>query len=83
MPGTEKRTGLTSVQRRASGYIVAVQEGTFRLMTDVGEVLLLTLAAGAGCGRDLQELCYSGARVMVDFECEPNRMSGVARAVRY
>jgi hypothetical protein len=60
---------------------MAVQPGGFRLMTDAGEVLLLNLAAGAQVARDLGELCYSGIRVMVDYDCGPNVGCGVAHTV--
>lgn len=79
-------TGYSSDQaqghhRRATGYVMAVQPGSFRLMTDAGEVLLLNLASGAQVARDLSELCYAGIRVMVDYDCGPTIGCGVARAV--
>ena len=67
----------------AAGRIGVVQEGRFRLLTDGGQGLLLTLGYDASIGdAELHELHASNARVVVDYEGEPNLASGVARRVR-
>jgi formate dehydrogenase major subunit len=68
--------------RRASGQVRAVQEQRFRLITDDGRGLLLTLAHDAGIdGPALARCAREGARVTVQYEGEPNLDSGVAHAV--
>jgi hypothetical protein len=65
------------------GRIIAVQEQRFRLLTDEGQVYLLTLARNAPLdGATLSSLHERQARVTVDFTGEPNLVGGVARNVR-
>ena len=68
----------------AEGYITVVQEQRFRLVTDDGRGLLLTLARNARVdGHTLQELHNSRTHVRVEYEGEPNMASGVALAIKY
>ena len=65
------------------GHIIAVQELRFRLLTEQGQVYLLTLAPNAPLdGAALRRLQRQAARVTVDFQGEPNMRGGVARDVR-
>jgi hypothetical protein len=67
----------------ASGHITVVQEERFRLLTDGGQGLLLTLAHGAGAdAADLARYLAEHAHVTVEYRGEPNLASGVALAVR-
>ncbi len=70
-------------QQTATGYIIAVQEERFRLMTDSGDTLLLTLPNLARVSvPDLQRWHMDAARVRVAFEGSPNLVSGVARSIQ-
>jgi hypothetical protein len=67
----------------ATGYIILVQEQRFRLVTDAGRGLLLTLARDAGSSAgDLRRWHQTNTRVRVSYEGEPNLESGVTRLVR-
>ncbi len=73
-----------SRSRRATarGVITVVQEGRFRLVTERGEGLLLTLAHDAPQdARDLCRLQAERALVNVEYSGEPNLESGVAHRV--
>jgi hypothetical protein len=67
---------------QATGHITVVQEQRFRLMTDEGAGLLLTLSHKARASQ--ANLCHyqaTNVRVRVTYEGEPNMTSGIARAV--
>ena len=67
----------------AEGYITVVQEQRFRMVTDDGRGLLLTLARDARVDGDtLQNLHKNKTRVRVEYEGEPNMASGVAHAIK-
>jgi hypothetical protein len=81
MTNALERAIMTTHQ--AEGWIDIVEEERFRLITDTGQGLLLTLAKGAPLeGRGLQDLHRANAHVRVEYEGEPNLESGVARDVR-
>lgn len=73
MPAKEIKT--------ANGYIVAIQEERFRLMTDEGQALLLTLGRFAGRTSDLHRWHTARQHVRVEYSGEPNLESGVARSI--
>jgi hypothetical protein len=67
---------------QATGHISVVQEERFRLITDDGAGLLLTLSRKANASPD--DLCkfhQANTRVRVEYEGEPNMPSGIARRV--
>jgi hypothetical protein len=65
------------------GIITVVQEGRFRLASEDGRSLLLTLAAAAPHEpQDVQALQAEGVRVGVVHEDAPGRASGVAHEIR-
>jgi hypothetical protein len=67
----------------ARGRISAVQEGRFRLLTDGGQGLLLTLGHDASIDdAELEALHAGDAHVVVEYDGEPNLASGVARRIR-
>ena len=67
---------------RIEGQILALQEARFRLLTDSGQVYLLTLAHGAPLDASaLEDFVEQGTHVAVDFSGEPNLVGGVAHAV--
>ncbi len=67
----------------AQGYITVVQEQRFRLVTDSGQGLLLTLAHDASLdSSDLQRFHDADLHVLVEYEGESNLESGVARSVK-
>ncbi len=69
--------------RQASGHIIVVQEERFRLLTDTGQGLLLTLAHDAPLeGSDLCRLRDTNTHVLVEYAGEPNVSSGVAHSIR-
>ena len=69
--------------RWARGHITLVQEQRFRLVTDTGQGLLLTLSHKASLGaEDLQRLHRNHTPVMVFYDGPPDLASGVAREVR-
>ncbi len=72
---------MSQPMHRAHGTIVAVQEDRFRLVTEAGETLLLTLARGGRTSR-LVRWQAAGLRVNVAFSGEPNLVSGIAHSVR-
>ncbi len=66
----------------AKGRITIVQEERFRLATESGQVLLLTLGHGARISQtDLILLRDSGALVSVTYTGEPNTAWATAQAV--
>lgn len=66
----------------ASGTIAVVQEQRFRLITDEGQGLLLTLSHKARANpNDLWRYHREAAYVLVDYTGEPNMETGVATAV--
>ena len=70
-------------KRLATGRIVVVQEQRFRLRSDAGSWLLLTLAHDAPLdAADLCRLRDAGARGEVEYGGEPGLAAGVARGVR-
>jgi hypothetical protein len=67
----------------AQGYITVVQEQRFRLITDTGQGLLLTLAYDAPLDSDdLQNIHKANMHVIVEYEGEPNRETGVAHSLK-
>ncbi len=69
--------------RTMTGYITSVQEERFRLLTDDGRGLLLTLHHNCPLSnRDLRRLEQANARIMVEFDGEPGLASAVAYCVR-
>ncbi len=65
------------------GRITVVQEDRFRLGTDEGRSLLLTLSHRANvAGDDLRDLARARRRVIVEYDGDPGLSSGVARSVR-
>ncbi len=72
---------MSVAQKTVTGRILLVQEGRFRLIAD-GRGFLLTLAHDANI--EASELCRlheENARVVVEYEGEPNLESGIARRV--
>ncbi len=66
----------------AQGTIAVVQEQRFRLVTDAGQGLLLTLAYDAPLDEsDLHRFHDTGMHVVVEYEGEPNLASGVAHSI--
>ena len=66
----------------ATGYITVVQEQRFRLVTDAGQGLLLTLAHDAPLdSNNLQHLHESETHVDVEYEGNPNLQTGVAHII--
>jgi hypothetical protein len=62
-----------------TGRIIAFQEDRFRLLTDSGQVYLLTLGRHANLnGHSLSKLQRQRTRVAVHFNGEPNLAGGVA-----
>jgi len=67
----------------ASGYITVVQEQRFRLMTDDGQGLLLTLARDADVdAAELRRFHEAHTHVLVTYGGTPNLETGAAHAVR-
>ncbi len=67
----------------ARGTIAVVQEERFRLITDSGQGLLLTLAYDAPLdGQDLRRLHEANLHVVVEYEGKPNLDSGVAHSIK-
>jgi len=67
----------------AQGTIAVVQEQRFRLITDTGQGLLLTLAHDAPLeSSDLRHMHDANMHVIVEYEGEPNMDSGVARSIK-
>ncbi len=67
----------------AQGTIAVVQEERFRLITDTGQGLLLTLAHDAPLDdKDLRELHKANRHVVVEYEGKPNLDSGVAHSIK-
>jgi hypothetical protein len=65
------------------GTISIVQEERFRLVTDGGQGLLLTLAENASQDeRDLRRFHRQGTHVEVEYIGEPNLDSGVAYQIK-
>ncbi len=65
----------------ATGVIQAVQEQRFRLMTDMGQSLLLTLHNLASIPGGLGDLLKAQAQIRVEYDGSPNLTSGVARKI--
>ncbi len=67
----------------AQGTIAVVQEERFRLITDTGQGLLLTLAHDAPLeDEDLQRFHKANQHVIVEYEGKPNLASGVAHSIK-
>jgi hypothetical protein len=72
-----------SLRQVSRGHIVLVQEGRFRLVTDDGQGLLLTLAHNANVdAQDLHRFQRERTSLEVHFTGEPNLVSGVAHDIR-
>ncbi len=73
---------MVSKLKRVTGYITALQEQRFRLTTDDGAHLLLTLAKNAHVSYgNLHLLHVANAHVRVEYTGESNLASGAARSV--
>jgi hypothetical protein len=73
----------TDRTRVAQGYIAVVHEQRFRLITDAGQGLLLTLAYDASLDEsDLHHIHDANLHVIVEYEGEPNLDSGIAHSIR-
>jgi hypothetical protein len=73
----------SSARKHATGRIAVVQEERFRLISDDGQGLLLTLSHKAQAGPE--QMCrwhQQGTEVRVDYVGEPNLSDGVAMEVR-
>ncbi len=67
---------------QVTGRIVAVQEERFRLMTDEGQTLLLSLPRLSRVGpNDLKRWHASQQRVRAVYTGRPNLVSGVVRSI--
>ena len=72
-----------SATRAAAGYITVVQESRFRLLTDSGQGLLLTLGHQANVqAEDLCGFLDAHTHVLVEYAGEPNTDSSVVYKVR-
>jgi hypothetical protein len=68
--------------QESTGHIETVQEQRFRLVTETGQALLLTLAHDASLdAADLERLHRAGTIVVVRYSGTPNEASGTARAI--
>jgi hypothetical protein len=66
-----------------SGTIAVVQEGRFRLITDQGQGMLLTLSRKASATpEDLWRYHRQASHVIVKYSGQPNMETGVAEQVR-
>jgi hypothetical protein len=67
-----------NAMRNATGSVLVVQEGRFRLLTDDGRGMVFVLAHDAPIEpQDLPPLTHR--RVRVDYDDGPNLVAGVAR----
>ncbi len=72
-----------SLMQRATGTIVAIQEERFRLETERGVGLLLTLANRSLISVErMEEWFCAGTQVTIEYRGEPNRVTGIAYCVR-
>jgi hypothetical protein len=75
--------GTVDEKQTVRGKIAVVDEQRFRLVTDNGQTLLLTLAEKASLdGKDLQRLHRAGVPVEVEYTGDPNLDSGVAYKIK-
>jgi hypothetical protein len=66
-----------------TGKIAVLQEARFRLITDEGQGLILTLSRSASVTPEqLWEFHRRGARVLVEYHGTPSTETGVATAVQ-
>ncbi len=71
------------MKNSVTGYITAVQEQRFRLMTDRGSNLLLTLGNFLRLShQDLRSFHSTHAHVRVEYTGEPDLDSGVAHSIQ-
>lgn len=69
--------------KTAKGKIAVVQEQTFRLLTDDGGALHLTLGVyGWPFPQDLARLRDAGTAVEVEYDGEPGTTTATARVIR-
>jgi hypothetical protein len=67
----------------AVGCIISIQEQRFRLLTEDGQVYLLTLSPSAAVDdAELAELHRRRTQVTVDYQGQPNLAGGVVRKLR-
>ena len=67
-----------NAMRSATGTVLVVQEGRFRLLTDDGRGMVFLLAHDAPIEpQDLPSLTHR--RVRVDYDDSPNLVAGIAR----
>ncbi len=79
---TATSNGQANGTHQVAGHILMVQEERFRLMTDAGETLLLTVPTFARFGpADLKRWHAQNAHLRVTYAGAPNLVSGVARSV--
>ncbi len=76
------RIKQSSKRSTVTGVVQAVQEQRFRMITDTGQSLLLTLHNLASIPTDLGELQKAQAHIRVEYEGDPNLTSGVARKIQ-
>ncbi len=70
-------------KHEVTGHIVSAQEERFRLMTDDGDTLLLTVPTFARFGpADLKRWHRQNAHLRVTYAGVPNLVSGVARSIQ-
>jgi hypothetical protein len=67
--------------RSVAGELIAVQEQRFKIKTEDGRVLLLTLGNGVTCQGEQDLWCRSASLVHVEFEGDPNLVSGLAKLI--
>ncbi len=80
---TTANNGRSNGTHEATGRILMVQEERFRLMTDAGDTLLLTVPTFARFGpADLKRWRAQNAHVRVTYAGAPNLVSGVARSIK-
>ncbi|MCL4487951.1 MAG: hypothetical protein M1132_06920 [Chloroflexi bacterium] len=72
-----------SITHVTSGHIIAVQEERFRVLTDDGQGLVLSLAHDVPLdSSDLAALQAAGAHVIVRYTGRPNLEMGTAHSIR-
>ncbi len=80
---TTNHNSRTNGTHEVTGHILMVQEERFRLMTDAGETLLLTLPTfGRSSPADLKRWHTQNTHVRVTYAGAPNLVSGVARSIQ-
>jgi len=74
---------MSSKAKVVHGYILLVQEERFRLLTDDGQGLLLTLTHNANVGaKDLHRFHKERTHLEVHYTGEPNLVSAAAKTIK-